>query len=485
MNNLKRAFILQFLILFIIPIVSADLSVTIPDKDVYNLGEKIVPIVSIKESSDYDGFFNLNIDCGDYNLKYYTIPLSLEADFRTQLTVPDLSLSKSMVGICELKSSFEASGGERVDSAVSENFEVTDELLVEVNEDLDAKPGDNIVISGEVRKDDNELLKKGEVEIRFKNKKYNINLTSGEFEYVISLDDDAETGVVPVRVSVTDKYGNNGDKTLNVNIKSIPTRITNIFESDILMPNDNLKVQVNLYDHRSKVMGGDVNVKAFDTNDELIANKEIKSSAYFEFTLEKEQIPGSYFLLSTFEDVKQRDDFIVGVLRKITMEQKDNFVHVENVGNVEYDDKITVVLESEEKNYLINEKIKLKPGEKIVIDLSKEVPQGTYDIVLPAVEDDVTEKNVIEDVAIDDNRNVVKKAVWGVSAITGAIAGVAGYVASRPTLAAIILVLIIFGTVTHYSWGFIKNKVKGKEEETEHIFEDYKFDSNEDNKPGN
>ena len=80
---------------------------------------------------------------------------------------------------------------------------------------------------------------------------------------------------------------------------------------------------------------------------------------------------------------------------------------------------------------------------------------------------------------IDDNRNVVKKAADGMSGITGAVVGAAGYVASRPTLAAIILILIILGTVTRYSWSFIKNKVKGKEDETEHIFEDFKFDDNE------
>ena len=93
--------------------------------------------------------------------------------------------------------------------------------------------------------------------------------------------------------------------------------------------------------------------------------------------------------------------------------------------------------------------------------------------------------NVIQDVAIDDNRNVVKKTADGMALISGAVVGAAGYVASRPTLAAIFLILIILGTVMRYSWGFVKNKIKGQKDETEHIFEDFKFDENEDNKPGN
>jgi len=256
------------------------------------------------------------------------------------------------------------------------------------------------------------------------------------------------------------------------------------------MPEDNLKVQIILYDHKSNVMEGNISVKVFDPNENIIAEKQVESSNYFEFMTEKNQEPGNYFLLSTFEDIKKQDSFIISILRKIIMKQEDNFVHIENVGNVGYDDETTIILESDEDTYLINKKIDLEPGEKITIDLSKEVPQGTYDIILPedAVEDSVQGEgttgpvNVIQDILIEDNRNVVKKTAGGLSSFTGAVIGAAGYVASKPLLATTILILIILGTVTRYSWSFIKNKVKGrKEEDTNHLFEDFKYD--EDSKP--
>ena len=214
-------------------------------------------------------------------------------------------------------------------------------------------------------------------------------------------------------------------------------------------------------------------------------------------------MPGNYFLLSAFENIKEQTSFEVEAVRKIRMQQEKNLIYVENIGNVNYKDEVTIILESDDEKYLINKRINLEPGEKLSIDLSKEVPQGTYDIVLPeeAVEDTVKSEdtgddsdqtedstdvagpvNVIQDVQIDDNRNVIKKTAEGMSSITGAVVGAAGYVASKTTLAAIILVLIILGTVTHYSWGFIKNKVKGKKKEsTEDLFEDFKFDDNEKN----
>jgi len=504
MKILKRVFIVQFLILFIIPVTFADISITLPEKAVYNLGDKISPIVSIKEEQDYDGFFNMNIICKNYNLQYFTIPLSLEAGFRTQLTVPDLSLSKSMIGDCKLKSNFEVSDGENIVTAESGNFLVTDKITITMDEKLEkleAKPGENVLIFGEVRKDNNETLKKGEAEISFRNKEYKVNISSGRFEHTIHLDEDAETGFISMLIVVRDKYDNYGDKILTLKVNPIPTRITNIFENDILLPGDNLKVKIILYDHKSNVIEGNISVKVFDFDDKLIAQKQVKSSNYFESEMEKNQAPGNYFLLSIFEDIKQQDSIVIDILRKIIMKQEDNFVHIENVGNVEYDDETTIILESGEDTYIINKKIDLEPGEKITIDLSKEVPQGTYDIILPedAVEDSVQSEdidegvlsedtveitgpvNVIQDVHIDDNRNVVKKTADGMSSITGAVVGAAGYVASKPLLATTILILIIFGTITRYSWGFIKNKVKGKKDETGHLFEDFKFD--EDSKP--
>lgn len=495
MKNLKKASILHFLFLFSLPIAFADMSVTIPEKDIYNLGEKISADLSIKEDEDYDGFFSMSIICDDYNLQYYKIPLSLEAGFRTQLNVPDLFLSEGVNGDCKLKSDFEADNGESIVSVDSEDFLVTGNLEIRMDKILEAKPGENVVIFGEVRKDSNEIFKKGQAEISFKEEEYNINFTSEEFKYTIHLERDAEAGIVPIVVTIKDQYGNYGNKILSLRVSSVAARIENSFWNDILIPGDNLKAQIILYDHGGEIMEGNIGVKIFGPGDELITEKEVESSDNFEFRVEKDLVPGDYSLVSEFDDIKKQDSFIIEVFRKIIMEQAGNLVHIENVGNVDYEDEVSIALESDGKDYSVNKDIDLSPGEKTIIDLSKGVPEGIYDIVLPeeAVEADwaiddgseyISEKNVIEGVSIEDNRDVIKKTTGGISSITGAVAGMADFVASRPALAAFILIFIILGTVMRYSWSFIKNSIKGKKDETGHIFEDFKFDENEDSKPG-
>jgi hypothetical protein len=487
MKEIKRFFVLILSLLLVIPIALADISISLPEKEFYNLGEKISPSVSVKEDQYYDGFFNMGIFCEDYELQYYMIPLNLEADLRTQVTVPGLPLAASMAGECRLKSSFESSDREVIDSAWSEYFFVTDVLNITIDADLEAKPGEDVFVSGKVRKYNNEILGGGEAKISFRGEENKVDVVSGDFEHTIHLSDNAETGDIPILITVTDKFGNYGDKVLSLEVIPIPTRIENKIENNVLMPGDTLKSRVVLYDHNGKAIDEiKVNVKIFDPNEELLAEKDIQSLNYFEFKTEKSQIPGSYFLLSTFEDIKEQSSFKIETVRKIIMNQEGNFVYVENAGNVDYNDEITVILESDDNKYLINKKINLRAAEKITIDLSKEVPQGVYDIILPeelaAVESETTqdaEQNIIEGVAIDDNRNVIRKTADGMSSITGAVAGMAGYVASRPALAASILVLIILGTVTRYSWSFIKNKAKGKKEgDTSHMFEDFKFEEN-------
>ena len=41
------------------------------------------------------------------------------------------------------------------------------------------------------------------------------------------------------------------------------------------------------------------------------------------------------------------------------MEQEGSLIHITNTGNVDYNDEITIILESDGEKYLINKKLKL------------------------------------------------------------------------------------------------------------------------------
>jgi len=165
------------------------------------------------------------------------------------------------------------------------------------------------------------------------------------------------------------------------------------------------------------------------------------------------------------------------------MEQHGNVIQIKNIGNVDYSDETTIMLEEGEKKRLVNKKLNLKPGEIIKIDLSKEVPTGIYAVTLPeeyAGKDgsgmELTRKNTLLGVEIQDQRSVIQKSLQGISTITGAVVSATKIVVSRPKLASAIMITLILGIITFYSRDFIIQTVKkNKPNNTNGIFEDFDY----------
>ncbi|MBI2134613.1 hypothetical protein HYU09_01355 [Candidatus Woesearchaeota archaeon] len=492
MKKTKRLAFLYFLLIALIPGAFAEISITLPNKETYNLGEKIIPDISIKEEQDHDGFFKLHLVCDNYNLQYYTTPINLEANVRTQVQVPELALSSPMIGTCTIKAGLDSNDGTNTDSASSTDFQVSSLIDIATGEDLHSEPGKDLLISADARKASGEVMSKGEFSIKFRDNQESGNITAGKLEHLLHIDANTEAGDYEIAISATDRYSNKGEKTLKVEIPQIPTSIQNDMENNVLMPEDTLKARIALYDHTSRLINASsINVKVFDPEENPIAEKEVQSSGQFELGIEKNQEPGVYFLLSSYDGVVEQSTFTVVIVKKIEMKQENSIVNVENTGNVDYEDETTIILESNDKKYLINKKLNLKPGEIIAIDLSEEVPGGTYDVVLPeeavgkkdnstgneTLQESFGPVNVIKDVLIEDKRDAIKKTADGLKSIAGAVVSTANYVVSKPKLASVILVTIILGVVTYYSRDFIIQKIKGKkpEKETSHLFSDFDF----------
>ena len=176
---------------------------------------------------------------------------------------------------------------------------------------------------------------------------------------------------------------------------------------------------------------------------------------------------------------------------KIEMNIIGYTVIVKNVGNVKYNNETTIVVEKENKTYLINKKIKLDVGEESIIDLSKDVPSGNYTVTLPAetitntiTEERIIEKttekiiekevpryiekegetytegeseikaeekeasNVIENVEIEDGRPPYKK---GLEWMTGLVIAGAGMLLKRPGLASSMIIITVLSLIGYYN----------------------------------
>ena len=483
MNKIKNL-ILFFSIFLLFPSVFAEMNIELQEKSVYNLGEKIVPSVSIKENEAYNGFVKINLGCDDYEMQYYTSPLSIESAIRTQVLIPELTLTRTMVGQCNIKASFDKDDGTKISSASSKDFEVTSKLNIEIDNILRTKPGENLIFSADIDDANNEPLQKGIAEIIFQKNSYEDDINSGVLVHELVVDYALESGRYPLNIIVKDDNNNYGSKSITLEILQTPVRIEHKMQEAQLYPGSSLKATLVLYDHVAKpIAGEEIEVKIYDENEDLLGQNTIKSTKNFEVKIDSTFAPGTYSLVSNYGELEETSTFIIEELEKISMEYQENVIKITNIGNVDYGEETTIILEEGEKKRLINKKLNLKPGEIFEIDLSKEVPTGTYAITLPEEYvgidvngNDVTRTNTLLGVNIQDQRSAVQKTFQGLSGITGAVVEATKTVVSKPKLASAIMITLILGIITFYSRDFIIQKVKKeKPESTDHMFEDFDY----------
>lgn len=502
----KRAFIIIFFLL--LPVVFAEIGIQ-QDESNYNLGDKISLSVSVVEDVDVNGFFKAVAECTNYVMQYFVTPISLEKNFRTSINVPDLTVTKDMLGSCKIKAIIEETEG-AIDSGYTEEFEIEKRLDISCEGD-DAIPGKEVEISCIVKKLSGEAVSDGTIRLNYRKKEFTGELEAGVFSFSIPVAEDVPAGIQKMAVEAEDTKGNYGDVILEINVEAIPTRLENRVNKETFSLGETLEIKPVLYDHIDGFMDATISLELVDPEGKKLISNDVSSGGTVSYTFNSYSLPGDYLIKTNSEGISQERTVKLESLTKLKMTYSSGGkVKVENVGNTFYDDQTTIVLENEEgKKYMIEKKLKLEPGEVKEIDLSMEVPYGHYDVTLPVVsiEEEAVdtggeeasasseeESNVVENVEIQDNRPVYKKVGSGVGAgfgmVTGAAIGTVGFVSTKPLAASIILVVIILVIVLFYSRDLIKSKigrvkikvdkeegihVEKKDDEIEGLFKDFEY----------
>src|SRR3989338_8785252 len=315
----KRFGLFFVLLVLAAPISFAEVSITLPQKDVYSLGEGITPEVSVKESQNYNGFFKLSIVCDDYEMQYFAIPLSVEADSRRVVDAAELTLFQPMVGSCRIEAAFDGNDRSSIARESSEDFEVSDSVKITTQETIEVQPGEDVSIIANISKASGEALT-GNAEISFNNQTISSEIDSGRLDQIISIPHDMEAGEKLLAIIALDESGNRGEILVTLNVLQIPTSIENAIASDVLIPGEELKAIVTLYDHIGlPIEKSSINVRIFGPAENQLNEAEIESGKEFGMMTHNGLGPGAYYLLSSFGNVRQQSTFTITELRKITM----------------------------------------------------------------------------------------------------------------------------------------------------------------------
>lgn len=494
---MKKGF-LFFLMLLAVPAAFADIAIT-TDQSIYNVGNKIKTSASILYESNFEGLFKLAISCDSYRLEYFIAPVSLEANFRTAISVPELAATSSMLGNCTITADLATNDNLAVEEKNSNNFAVTRQLTVlPVNSRLIASPGDVILVSGVINEAYGNNILKATAKITLDNGSYSADAVNGKFNLSVEIPKNIKSGKHVIEISAFDSKNNFGDGAIELDVTAIPTYIGLELGDSQLLPGAKIQILSSLYDQADELINTSLDLKLDSPGKNNVFTKSIQSNEKIEYEFSQYAEPGIYALTSAYRNLLAQSSINITTVREVKIRYENEIVSIENIGNVLFEDELTFILESESKKYPITKEISVGPGKLVSIDLSKEVPLGIYDIKMPVQEGIEPVKDKVEDVIqgiadsakdnignllpgsaesnenlladnveIRDNRPIYKKVATGLSSISGALVGSDGVLAKNPLIAPITLVAIILLLVFKYGRKPIMALIKGKKDDKE------------------
>ncbi len=476
-----------FLMLIVsLPFSYASIEITSQLNGEYNLGDDIPLSLKIVPDETANALLKSTLRCTNTEVLYYLVPVNLEQGEEVNMDIPAIKAFSE--GLCNIRINVDSLEGHDIEGITSDDFLVSASLELSFTLDkTDVLPGDKIKIEGTATKGGGNI-EDGSIIIVFGDKEEQIELSGDEFSYDLELDDNIKSGEHVITVEVNDSYENFNEKSMTINVYAVPTKLEFQLNKKEFKPKETLQLTVQLLDQADGVIVKNIDVSLLKERillgDIVLFDEEIESNEEFDFTFGYNTTPNEYVLKAVFDDLEKEEVIEILPHSEIEMRLEGGIVFIKNIGNVEYNNKTTLILEEGDKTYLINKKIKLDVGEETTIDLSKELPSGTYTVTLPgetvtiteerivektvekivekevpryiereseeAEEDIISEKeiNVVENVEIEDNRPFYKK---GLGFITGGFVAGAGLLLNRPKFASFFMIAIILFIIYYFN----------------------------------
>ncbi|MBI2655634.1 hypothetical protein HYX06_04395 [Candidatus Woesearchaeota archaeon] len=475
---MKKIF-LFFAIFLIAPSVLADITI-LTEQDKYNLGNRVRASASVLQEADFEGLFKLTISCNDYQLQYYTTPVSLEANSRTAVDVPELAATSSMLGSCALGGVLTTNSNLLIEGKSSNSFEVTHQLKVlPVNSRITALPSESIKIAGVVNEAFGNNLLKADVKVSLDDSAYKTEAIDGKFDVLIELPKNIKSGKHSVDITASDSKNNMGTGAIELEITPVEKYLKLELSEQNIEPGKKIGITPYLYDQADDLMNASVSLEMTHENKEKMFAKTVQSNEKREYEFSQYAKPGNYIITGAYNNLQAKSLVNVTTIREVKLKYENQSVLIENVGNVPFIDEITLFVQNELKKYLVTKKLDIQPGKFLMVDLSKEVPGGVYSVAMPLKEsiDSIRQalnqskppQNLLAaEVRIEDNRPIYKRIMSGIRSITGGLAGVDGLLTKNPLVAPFILASVILLLVIRYGrkpiMSLIKREKKEKDE---------------------
>ncbi|MFH1182345.1 MAG: hypothetical protein V1702_05275 [Candidatus Woesearchaeota archaeon] len=375
----------------------------------YNLGQKVLTGFTASSEQAFEGIFRATLECGSYSLDYYTTPIMFEES--ADIPVPALTLSKYALGECKIKAALLTADNSIMDSFETPRFQVRDTFPIIITANTTTiKPNDEVKVSiafGSYIPDNAEVM------FRLNGESWQGSLD----RTIIKASKSIRPGSFPLAVEMTDSAGNTAENFTQMEVLSVPSSLLVHTDITTLKPKDVMHFFAEILDQANNSISGQVSF-VITGGKEKILEKNTATGEAIAFMPGPYMKPGDYKLLAKSLQFSETIFLTVVEWREVDIAFDNRTANFTNSGNVDYEDTLTINAVKEGTSYLLEKKVSLKPGESYSVDLFKELPKGTYDIM-------VGEKEY-KAVEIQDERSGFKRVYQGLGAITGAAVGLPG-----------------------------------------------------------
>jgi len=373
---MKVKVIFFVLLLFVLPLASAQIVFENNFNGVYSVGDLVHVNISIQKPVSTSSYLETFLTCGGSNFLVWKNYVSVLGGGRKFV---DFDFPISIYGNCHLKSTFDG------DSQSSQQFNVSRDI--KINYDLNSisfSPGDNFLIKGTATKANGELLN-GTLKIFSPGLvEKTIAVSKGKFNYNFEIPPGALPGNHDFNFEAREEDASNhlineGESSFKITVRSIPSKIvshTNFTEVD---PPKNVTINFSLEDQAGNPISNEFLIlEIHDTENNILVKKTVESPGkyFYEFpgnaTLGLWSFGFYYGSLSSFSKV------YVGENKNLSFNvANNNTLLIKNVGNVLYDGIVTYSFQnmSGEENRSIN--VSLDVGKQMGVPLNL---RGDYNL---------------------------------------------------------------------------------------------------------
>ncbi|MEK6817212.1 MAG: hypothetical protein AABX80_00255, partial [Nanoarchaeota archaeon] len=380
---IKRVIFLLIFIIFLISIVSAEIIIQNQPNKVYNLGDTLTISATVKSLTSATDTLYMDLICEGQSVNFYKNGVSLSSGEEKKVEA-SLIFTKNLIG--EVKGKCKVKGTFKGDYILTDEFSVSNKITLSPDPNNTIfTPGIPALIKGKALNENGEPAN-GFIDLRviegdsiLLSKHDTIN--NGFFSINVNFPEDIRAGRYLLELSAYEEEPgdtinektNLGFTAYNVDVTQVPTSLEIIFDKEVA-PGTNAKIKAILHDQTGKNINLMAKITVKDDKQRIIEQTEKATDEYLEVPIVYNQKSSVWEIYAEFNSLTAEATFLIQEKKDVNVSLVNNTLIITNVGNVPYNDAVTIKIGDE--TIFVDTKLDIDESKKYLLT----APDGEYKI---------------------------------------------------------------------------------------------------------